>query len=144
MTSAKSAQRAMTPASVKGLMIIEAVAIVFLGYWLYSEYFYNAYFQDYFDVAVLQNLGTYAIISGLSLGLTASFATVALWRSLHRTRMRLVTLPSPKVKGSVERLHSTIRSHGEPLPSLPEAVTMNPLESLDQPAQVGVADQQKK
>ena len=125
-------------------MIIEASAIIFLGYWLSNEYFYNAYFQDYFDVAVLQNLGTYAIVSGLSLGLTASLATVALWRSLHRTRMRLATLPSPKIKGSVERLHSTIPSHDGPLPSLPEAVTTNPLESLDQPAQVGVTDQQKK
>jgi len=124
-------------------MIIEASAIIFLGYWLSNEYIYNAYFQDYFDVAVLQNLGTYAIVSGLSLGLTASLATVALWRSLHRTRMRLATLPSPKIKGSVERLHSTIPSR-EPLPSLPEMVTTNPLESLDQPAQVGVADQQKK
>jgi hypothetical protein len=143
LTPAKSAQKAVTPSSVKGLMIIEASAIIFLGYWLSNEYLYNAYFQDYIDVAVLQNLGTYAIVSSLSLGLTASFATVALWRSLHRARMRLATLPSPKVKGSVEKLHSTIPSH-EPLPSLPEAVTTNLLELLDQPAQVGVADQQKK
>lgn len=144
LAPAKSAQRAMTPTSVRALMVIEAGAIVFLGYWLYSEYSYNAYFQDYFDTAILRQLGTYAVLSGLSLGLTASFATVALWKSLHRARMRLATLPSPKIKGSVERLHSTIPSHDEPLPSLPETVTANPLESLDQPLQVGVADQQKK
>jgi hypothetical protein len=125
-------------------MIVEAAAILFLGFWLYSEYSYNAYFHDYFNAVVVQNLGTYAVLSGLSLGLTASVATVALWKSLHRTRKRVASVTTPRLRATVERANSITPPHTESFPSLPGPVTINPLDSLDQPAQVGVADQQKK
>ena len=49
MPQARTPRKAATPGSVKALMIIEASAIGFFSFWLYSEYFYNAYFRTYVD-----------------------------------------------------------------------------------------------
>lgn len=142
LAPAKSAQEAVTPNSVKGLMAIEAVGIGFLGYWLHSEYIYNQYFQAYFNAAVLQHLTTYAVLSGLTLGLMGSFLTVALWRNLRRAKLRLESFTPSRVRGSIEKARSPISSPDEHL-TFPEAATATPLDSLDQPALVGVADEKK-
>jgi len=113
MTPSKTAQRPVTPDSVKTLMVLEALVAGFLGFWLYSEYLNNLYFQVYVNTAFLQHITTYAMAISIAIGLTGSLATASLWRNLRRARLRLETATPSKMKRTVEKVPSNVASLDE-------------------------------
>ena len=126
MPQARTPRKAATPGSVKALMIIEASAIGFFSFWLYSEYFYNAYFRTYVDSVFLAHITTYTAVIGLSIGLVGSAVTLTLWRSLRQARLRLESATPPRIKGSMERILSGMSAIDEytPVPPVKRAVSV--------------------
>lgn len=104
MTPAKPVQKAVTPDSVKGLMLIEAGVIGFLGYWIASEYVYNAYFRTYIDQAVLSHITTYTAVVGLGIGLGGSAVAAALYRNLRHARSLLENMSASKFRGAMSQV----------------------------------------
>lgn len=104
MTSAKIVQKAVTPDSVKVLMLVEAGVIGFLGYWIASEYVYNAFFRTYFDQAVLSHITTYSAALGVGIGLAGSAVAAALYRNLRHTRGLLENLGPSKFRGAMSQV----------------------------------------
>ena len=143
MTPSKTAQRPVTPESVKTLMVLEALVAGFLGFWLYSEYLNNLYFQAYVNTAFLQHITTYAMVISIAIGLTGSLATASLWRNLRQARLRLETATPSKMKRTVEKVPSDVPpyEHTAPILAIPPEMILEP---LAQPVQAGVADHQKK
>ncbi len=119
MPTARTPIKAATPASVKALMIVEALVIGVLSSWVYSEYLYNIYFRIYVDSILLQHITTYTAIIGLSIGLAGSVATLSLWKNLRQARLKLETV-NPRVRGSMDRILSNLSSIDElsPRPSV--------------------------
>ena len=144
MAPVKPVQRPITPDSVKALMIIEALIAGFLGFWLYSEYLHNIYFQAYFNTVFLQNMTTYTAPTGVAIGLTGLGAAAALWRNLRRAKLRMETLTTLKVRAPVEKVLLSMPLPDEQTTPMPSATSANPLEPLIQPVQIGLTDQQKK
>lgn len=108
MSPSRNLQKAVTPESVKALMIIEAGIVGFLSYWIYREYQYNIYFKQYFDSIILQNLTTYTIVLGLGIGLAGSAFAATLYRNLQHAKTRLETVAAPKIKGTVEKIITSL------------------------------------
>src|SRR5215472_5292232 len=132
MPATKSALKAVTPESVKALMIIEAVVVGFLAFWLANEYVYNAYYRTYLDSVLIAHLTTYTIAFGLGVGLAGTAVAATLRKILRDAKLRLETV-APRVKGSVEKVLAGIPSieSKTPLsPGAPVQVDAKPLTTL--------------
>ena len=104
MSPAKTVQKAVTPDSVKGLMLVEAGVIGFLGYWIANEYVYNAYFRTYLDQAVFSHITTYTAALGLGIGLTGSAVAAVLYRNLRHARSMLENMGASKFRGAMSQV----------------------------------------
>jgi len=104
MTPAKAVHRAVTPDSVKGLMLVEAGIIGFLGYWIANEYLYNAYFRTYFDQVVLSHITTFTAALGLGIGLAGSAVAALLYRNLRHARSMLENMAGSKFRGAMSQV----------------------------------------
>lgn len=109
MPSNKTVLKSVTPDSVKVLMIIEAIAIVFFSFWLANEYIYNAYFRVYVDNVFVQHLTSYTIAIGLGIGLAGAAVAATLYKTMHEAKVKL-EIVAPKIRGSVEKLLATVQS----------------------------------
>lgn len=111
----------VTPESVKGLMIIEAVVLGFLSFWMVDEYMHNVYLQEYANGAILAHLTTYTIVIGVGIGLASTLVIFTLWRNLKETRYKLekATPPPSKLKAPVRHALAALPDMDEDLPLLP-------------------------
>ena len=98
----------VTPSSVKILMVVEAAVVAFLAYWIFSEYVFNAYFHDYVDQLLGTRGTTFTAAIGLGIGLAGSAIAATLYRNLQHTRSRLETIATPKIRGAVEKILSSL------------------------------------
>lgn len=126
MRPTKAPMKAVTPGSVKVLMLVEAGIIGFLAYWILSEYIYNAYFRTYIDQILLGHVTTFTAALGLGIGLAGSAVAAASYRNLQRAKNRLETIVAPKIKGAVDKILSG-------LPALDEPLSMGPKRELSPP-----------
>jgi hypothetical protein len=110
LSPARSPQKAVTPSSVKVLMMVEAGIIGFLSYWVMSEYAYNAYFRGYADQILFSHVTTYTAVLGLGIGLAGSAIAATLYKSLRRAKVRLETVTAPRIRGAVEKVLSNLTS----------------------------------
>ncbi len=119
----KPARRAVTPESVKALIIIEAIGIAFLGFWTANEYVYNVYFRIYVNSVFVEHLTTYTVALGLGIGLAGTAVATILYKGLREAKTKLDSV-APKIRGSVEKVLSSIpavepkRTLSEQLPVL--------------------------
>ena len=109
MSPARTPLKAVTPGSVKVLMLVEAGIIGFLSYWVLSEYAYNAFFRSYADQILFNHITTYSAVLGLGIGLSGSAVAAMLYRNLQQAKRRLETVMVPKIRGAVDKI----------LPSMP-------------------------
>ena len=109
MSPSRTAQRSVTPDSVKALMIIEAIVIAFFSFWLANEYVYNVYFRIYVNGAFVQNLTTYTIALGLGIGLAGTAAAAALYKNLREAKVKLESV-APRIRGSVEKILASVQT----------------------------------
>src|SRR3989442_14695145 len=89
-------------------MVIEASVIGFLAYWVFSEYVFNAYFHDYVDLLLGTRGTTFTAAIGLGIGLAGSAIAATLYRNLQHARSRLETIATPKLRGAVEKILSSL------------------------------------
>ena len=108
LSPARSPVKPVTPSSVKILMVIEASVIGFLAYWIFSEYVFNAYFHDYVDLLLGTRGTTFTAAIGLGIGLAGSAIAATLYRNLQHARSRLETIATPKLRGAVEKILSSL------------------------------------
>jgi hypothetical protein len=100
--------KAVTPGSVKVLMLLEAGVIGFLSFWLLNEYFYNAYFRTYLGLEWVRNATAYSSIIGIGIGLAGSAVAATLYRNLRSAKRRLETVATPRIKVAVDKLLSSL------------------------------------
>lgn len=105
-------------------MLVEAGVIGFLSFWLLNEYFYNAYFRTYLGLQWLANAAAYSSITGIAIGLTGVAIAATLYRNLRNAKRRLETVATPRIKGAVDKL----------LSSLPTLDDQSPVKRLTQTA----------
>lgn len=117
MSPAKTPLKSVTPGSVKALMILEAGIISFLAFWLYNEYSYNIYFRIYVDTMIVAHITTYTVVLGLGIGLAGSAAAATLYRNLQHAKHSLERVTLPKIKGTVEKIMSSVPTIDERLPN---------------------------
>ncbi len=98
----------VTPSSVKILMVLEAAVVAFLAYWIASEYVFNAYFHDYVDQLLGTHGTTFTAALGLGIGLAGSAIAATLYRNLQHAKSRLETIATPKIRGAVEKILSSL------------------------------------
>jgi hypothetical protein len=108
LSPARSPRKAITPSSVKVLMLIEAGIIGFLSYWVLNEYTYNVYFRLYADQIFLSHVTTYTALLGLGIGLTGSAVAAMFYKNLRDAKIRLESVAVPKIRGAVEKVLSNI------------------------------------
>ncbi len=113
----KTPLKSVTPGSVKALMILEAGIISFLAFWLYNEYSYNIYFRIYVDTMIVAHITTYTVVLGLGIGLAGSAAAATLYRNLQHAKHTLERVTLPKIKGTVEKIMSSVPTIDERLPN---------------------------
>jgi hypothetical protein len=101
-------RKAVTPGSLKVLMVVEAGILAFLSYWVLSEYTYNVYFRLYADQIFLSHVTTYTAILGIGIGLTGSAVAAMFYKNLQHARIQLETVAVPKIRGAVEKVLSNI------------------------------------
>src|SRR6266478_7473079 len=104
LSPTRSPVKPVTPSSVKVLMLVEACIIGFLGYWIASEYVFNAYFHDYVDQLLGTHGTTFTAALGLGIGLAGSAVAATLYRNLQHAKSRLETIATPKIRGAVEMI----------------------------------------
>src|SRR5256886_7216280 len=80
----------------------------FLGYWIVSEYVFNAYFHDYVDQLLGAHGTTFTAAVGLGIGLAGSAIAATLYRNFQHAKSRLGTITAPKIRGAVERILSSL------------------------------------
>jgi hypothetical protein len=107
MPSSKTFVKAVTPDSVKALMVIEAIVIGFFSFWLENEYVYNVYFRIYVDNVFVQHLTAYTIAIGLGIGLAGTAVAAALYKTMREAKVKLESV-APKIRGSVEKLLTSV------------------------------------
>jgi hypothetical protein len=122
--------KAVTPGSVKVLMLVEAGVIGFLSFWLLNEYFYNAYFRTYLGLEWVSHAAGYSSIISVGIGLAGSAVAVTLYRNLRSAKRRLETVATPRIKGAVDKLLSS-------LPALDDLSPVNRLKQTATPITVG-------
>ena len=108
MSPARSPVKPVTPSSVKILMVVEAAVVAFLAYWILSEYAFNAYFHDYVDQLLGTRGTTFTAAIGLGIGLAGSAIAATLYRNLQHAKSRLETIATPKIRGAVEKILSSL------------------------------------
>jgi hypothetical protein len=125
LSPAVNARKAVTPGSVKVLMLVEAGIIGFLSFWVMSEYMYNAYFRSYADQILLDHVTTLTAIVGLAIGVAGSAVAVTFYKNLQNTRLGLENVGSPRIRGAVEKVVPTSPeievSQAAPASNLPES-----------------------
>jgi len=122
LSPSKAPVKPVTPESVKGLMVIEAVVLGFLSFWMVDEYMHNVYLQQYANGAILGHLTTYTIVIGVAIGLASTFAIFTLWRNLKETRNKLERVtPPPRLKAPVRHVLSSLPTMDEDTPLSPAA-----------------------
>lgn len=124
MPSSKTVLKAITPDSVKALMVIEAIVIAFFSFWLANEYVYNIYFRIYIDAVFVQHLTSYTIVIGLGIGLAGTAVAAALYKTMREAKVKLESV-APKIRGSVEKLLTSVPTmdvKGPPVPASPATV----------------------
>ena len=137
MSPARSSQKAITPTSVKWLMLIEAGIVGFLAYWVLSEYAYNAFFRTYIDQALLSHVTTYTIAIGLGIGLAGSAVTATLYANLRRTKRRLEAVAGPRIRGAVDKILSSLPTLDEhPTSTLSRSAATSQVSDTLQPSPV--------
>ncbi len=104
MSTTRGPREAVTPYSVKVLMLVEAGIIAFLGYWLMSEYVYDVSFHSYVDQALLSHVTWYTAILGLGIGMGCSAAAVVCYKILRNTNHGLETTHVPRFRGRFGKL----------------------------------------
>ena len=107
MPSSKTVLKAVTPDSVKALIVIEAIVIAFFSFWLANEYVYNVYFRIYVDSVFVQHLTSYTIAIGLGIGLAGTVVAAALYKTMRDAKVKLESV-APKIRGSVEKLLASV------------------------------------
>ena len=130
LSPARSPVKPVTPSSVKVLRMVEASIIGFLGYWIVSEYVFNAYFHDYVDQLLGTHGTTFTAALGLGIGLAGSAIAATLYRNLQHAKNRLETITAPKIRGAVEKILSslpTVEEHQRI--SVPRALPSSPVAS---------------
>ena len=90
--SAGISLRPVTPGSLKVLMALEGLAILFLGSWLYVEYYYSSTFRVLIDDLVFARITMWTLVFGLSMGLVGSATALGAWRKVRRMRSKIETL----------------------------------------------------
>ena len=118
MTPSKTVLNAVTPDSVKALMVIEAVVIAFFSFWLANEYVYNVYFRIYIDSVFVQHLTSYTIAIGLGIGLAGTAVAATLYKTMREAKVKLESV-APKIRGSVEKLFTSVQTIDAKGPSAP-------------------------
>src|SRR6266481_8908238 len=108
LSPARSPVKPVTPSSVKVLMLVEASMIGFLGYWIASEYVFNAYFHDYVDQLLGTHGTTFTAALGLGIGLAGSAIAATLYRNLQHAKSRLETIATPKIRGAIEKILASL------------------------------------
>ncbi len=103
-----SIQKAVTPGSVRVLMLVEAGVIGFLSYWVASEYTYSAYFHMYADQILVSHITTYSAVLGI--GLAGSVAAAMLYKNMRLAKRRLEIGAGPKIRGAVEKVLASLPS----------------------------------
>lgn len=124
MPSSKTVLEAVTPDSVKALIVIEAIVIAFFSFWLTNEYVYNVYFRIYIDSVFVQHLTSYTIAIGLGIGLAGTAVAAALYKTMREAKVKLESV-APKIRGSVEKLLTsvpTMNAKGPAVPANPTTV----------------------
>jgi hypothetical protein len=120
-------QKAVTPSSIKVLMLIEAGVIGFLCYWVASEYTYSDYFRTYADQILISHITTYSAVLGLGAGLAGSLAAAMLYKNLRLAKRRLETVAAPKIIGAVEKVLTNIPgSDAKPLSKVATEPAISP------------------
>ena len=127
MSPSRTALKAVTPGSVKVLMLVEAGIIGFLSYWVSNEYAYNAFLRTYVDQIFVGHITTYSAVIGLGIGLAGSASAAILYKNLQHAKKRLETLVTPKIRGAVEKLVPSISGAD---PGSQAAATIVPMSSL--------------
>ena len=107
MSPSRTAQKPVTPDSVKALMIIEAIVVAFFSFWLANEYVYNVFFRIYVNSIFVEHLTTYTIGLGLGIGLAGTAVAAALYKNLREAKVRLEAA-APKIKGSIEKMLASV------------------------------------
>ena len=102
-------------------MIIEAIVLGFLSFWMVDEYMHNVYLQEYANGAILAHLTTYTIVIGVGIDLASTLVIFTLWRNLKETRYKLekATPPPSKLKAPVRHALAALPDMDEDLPLLP-------------------------
>src|SRR5437667_3359034 len=93
------------PGPVKVLLIVQSLAIAYLGFWMYENYQNDFYFQSYVN-ASLQGSG-FAIVALSSVGIFSAVA-MGLYMKLRRTHRELEHLISTEHSAPEEQGSSTI------------------------------------
>ena len=130
-------------------MLVEASIIGFLGYWIVSEYVFNAYFHDYVDQLLGTHGTTFTAALGLGIGLAGSAIAATLYRNLQHAKSRLETITAPKIRGSVEKILSSLPTVEESqrasvVKAAPTTMTLAPSSAGTAPVPVLSENQQKK
>ena len=128
MSPSKTSVKPLTPSSVKGLMLLEAAVLAFLGIWLTNEYMNNIYMQLYWNSLISAHFTTYTMIIGLAIGLGGTVTAFTLWKNLREARYKLEHVTSPRLRGSVKQVLSM-------LPTMDEEYSPTPKHSTTKHAQ---------
>jgi len=150
LSPARSPVKPVTPSSVKVLMLIEGGIVGFLGYWIVSEYVFNAYFHDYVDQLLGTHGTTFTAAVGLGIGLAGSAIAATLYRNLQHAKSRLETITAPKIRGAVERILSSLPTVEESQRAsivkvaAPPVITLSSSSPGTSPVAVIPANEQKK
>src|SRR5438034_10326819 len=76
LSTTKGTREAVTPYSVKVLLLVEAGVILFLSYWLVTEYTLNIFFRSYASQILLDTMTGYIVLLVMGVGLTCSTSLV--------------------------------------------------------------------
>ena len=150
LSPARSPVKPVTPSSVKVLMLIEGGIVGFLGYWIVSEYVFNAYFHDYVDQLLGTHGTTFTAAVGLGIGLAGSAIAATFYRNLQHAKSRLETITAPKIRGAVERILSSLPTVEESQRAsivkvaAPPVITLSSSSPGTSPVAVIPANEQKK
>lgn len=150
MPPSKTVLKAVTPGSVKALIIVEAIVIAFFSFWLANEYVYNVYFRIDVNSVFIEHLTAYTIALGLGIGLAGTAVAAALYKTMQEAKEKIENV-APKIKGVVEKILSnapvletrasqvTIANAQATLPATSTAII-----EITQPAPIQLSTEEKK
>jgi len=130
LSPSKANTKPFTPSSVKGLMIVEAAVLAFLGIWLTNEYMNNIYMQLYWNSLIGANATTYTMAIGLAIGLGGTVTAFTLWKNLRLARYKLEHISSPRLKGAMKHALSSLPTMDEESSPIPKHSTSHHSERI--------------